>query len=451
MELNKIPSQLQTLPGIIGEVVGYTLNTAKYPLYMPSVSAALAFCSLIVGRDFCTDYDNFPFLYLMSVAETGAGKEWPYKVIGKILYAANQGKLIKGEVTGKSAIITELYHTPRALFFKDEVAHWMQIVGSKSASENKLSEVKAWMELFSKGDSSYSSDSFTGLSEILRGRADEMGESSLTILRPSASLLGMTTPQKLSESMTKMMINDGFLNRWMVTFAQEGDQKMNRNSKSRPVPQSILSWIETIERRALRHNGVQNNQGRNSFSDPLKPVELSFSAESIESLNVYEDKILARKKHLRKKGLELMIVRDMEKAMRIALIVELAKDPYASEVTVESMDFSIALVNFCFEQLIKYIEFEMVENTIDKRYKEAYKAIESAGVNGILQSDLMSLSPFKSTDGNTHTQILKYLIDQTQEVTVGVDKKKKRGRPAKRLYASKFIDFGEDNESSGNS
>lgn len=43
MELNKIPSQLQTLPGIIGEVVGYTLNTAKYPLYMPSVSAALAF------------------------------------------------------------------------------------------------------------------------------------------------------------------------------------------------------------------------------------------------------------------------------------------------------------------------------------------------------------------------------------------------------------------------
>ena len=156
MVLNDVPKELQVLKGVVGDVVRYILSTAKYPLYMPSINAALSLCSIVVGRDFVTDFENYSPLYLISVAETGgAGKEHPYKIISKIATASNQSKLIKGEVTGKSAIVTELHSAPRALFVKDEMAHWLQIIGSKGASELKMSEVKAWMELFSKQDGEY--------------------------------------------------------------------------------------------------------------------------------------------------------------------------------------------------------------------------------------------------------------------------------------------------------
>ena len=106
----------------------------------------------------------------------------------------------------------------------------------------------------------------------------------------------MTTPHKLSESMTKMMIQDGLLNRFMVMFAQEGDQKMNKNSKPLPVPQEILSWIETIERRVMHHNRGRNSLGRNRFDKPLEPIVLPFNQEAFDRLDVYEDQILKRKK-----------------------------------------------------------------------------------------------------------------------------------------------------------
>lgn len=447
LEIATTPDELQRLPGILGEVVEYILSTAKYPLYMPSLNASIAFCSVVLGRDFTTDYENYTALYLMSVAETGAGKEHPYKVISKILNAAGQGRLLKGEVTGKSAIVTELYSNPRALFVKDEMAHWLEVIGSKTASENKKLEVKAWLEIFSKCESFFSSDSYTALSEILKGKVDEASESSITIQKPSVSLLGMTTPQKLSESMTKMMISEGLLNRFIVMFAQEGDQKMNNASKPRPVPQSILSWIETIERRVLHHNRNKSGRNRNLYGSPMAPIELKFSQEAFNSLDAYEDKILARKQQLRRKGLELMIVRDREKAMRLSLIVELAKDPYSNEISKASTDFAISLVDFCFEQMIKYIEFEMVENGIDKRYKEAYNVIESYGTDGILQKDLMKMSPFKSTSGNVHKEILAYLMDQTEQIVAVRENKNKRGRPSVRLYASKFVSYGEEDGS----
>lgn len=439
LELNDTPAGLQNIPGIMGSIVHYTLSTAKYPLYMPSINGALALCSTILGRDFVSDFDNYTSLYFMSVAETGTGKEHPFKVISKIMYSANQAQLIKGEVTGKSAIVTELYSNPRALFFKDEMAHWMQIVGSKNASENKLSEVKSWMELFSKQDSSYSSDSFTNLSEILKGKVDEIGENSITIMKPSVSLKGATTPQKLSESMTRMMINDGFLNRFIIMFAQEGDQKMSKNSLSKPVPSEILSWIETIERRVLHHNKGANGQGRNSYCKPLTPIELSFTDEAFDLLDVYEDSILKRKKELRKDRLELMIVRNREKAMRVSLIMELSKDPYADEIGPESVSFAISLIDFCFEQLIEYIKFEMVENSTDKGYKDAFEAIERYGIAGVLNKDLMLISPFKSTNSQGRREILNYLTMESCQVRMKLEGEG-RGRKSHRYFASKYVE-----------
>jgi hypothetical protein len=439
LELNDTPIDLQNISGVMGQIVKYTLNTAKYPLYMPSINGALALCSTILGRDFVSDFDNYTSLYVMSVAETGTGKEHPFKVISKIMYSANQAQLIKGEVTGKSAIVTELYSNPRALFYKDEMAHWMQIVGSKNASENKLSEVKSWMELFSKQDSTYSSDSFTNLSEILKGKAEDIGENSITILKPSVTLKGATTPQKLSEAMTRMMISDGFLNRFIIMFAQEGDQKMSKNRLSSPVPQEVLSWIETIERRVLHHNKSGGGQGRNVYSRPLNPIEIPFNEESYELLDQYEDNILKRKKELRKDGLELMIVRNREKAMRISLIMELSRDPYATEITEHSVRFAVMLVDFCFEQLIEYIQFEMVENSTDKRYKEAYEAIERYEEKGVLNKDLMMRSPFKSVNSKDRSEMIHYLINESCQVRMKPEGEG-RGRKAYRYFASKYVE-----------
>lgn len=444
MKIHEVPPELQKITGVMGDVVNYILSTAKYPLYMPSIAAALSFCATIIGRDFTTDYDNYSPLYIMSVAETGSGKEHPYSAISKIMYAARQEDLVKGEVTGKSAIVTELYRDPRCLFVKDEMAHWMQVIGSKNVSENKLSEVKSWMELFSKHDSTYASDSFTNLREILKNEEGvDDAKTRIIIQRPSVGLLGMTTPQKLADSMNRMMIQDGFLNRFLVMFAQEGDQMMNKNAKSTPVPQGILSWIEVIERRVMHENKGRNALGRNNYEKPLDPVVLKFSDEAMAVLDKYEADILKNKKVLRQSKLENMIVRNREKAMRISLTFELSKNPYADKVTKESIEFAIALVDYTFDQLVEYIGVEMVESQFDKRYKEAYDTIERFGEAGVLKRDLNKMHPFKSCDGKTRNEIYQYLMVDAQKIIQYEDDTGGRGRKPHRIIASKFVETGD--------
>ncbi len=320
------------------------------------------------------------------------------------------------------------------------MAHWFQLIGSKGASELKLSEVKALLELFSKCDSTYSSDSFTNIKEILKNPDDMMKENNVVIQRPNAGLLGMTTPDKLAESLTKMMVKDGLLNRFVFMFAQEGDQKMNRKSKPKPVPQGILSWIETIERRVMHENREKKHIGRNDPKRPLNPIVLSFSDESLDLLDKYEDLVLKRKKELRITGIELMIARNIEKAMRLALTVELAKDPYASEISADSMEFSINLVDFTFEQMIDYIKFEMVENSIDKRYRDAYNVVERFGTTGVQKSELNKLHPFKSCSSQQRREIYDYLIFESQEVVQVEVPTEGKGRNPSYLYASKFVE-----------
>jgi hypothetical protein len=436
LELSSIPDFMKDLPGFIGEVASFNLLTAHYPLFMPAVNSGIVLASLFVGRDFTTDYSNYSGTYTMTIADTGAGKEHSTKVINNIADKVKMSHLIKGEVTGKSAIVTELYEDPRALFIKDEVAHWLQVASNKNASENKVLEVKSWMELITKQDSYFASDSFTNLREILSGNENEAARTHLKIKRPSASILAMTTPQKLSEVMNRNLITDGFLNRWIVFFAQEAPQKMNKKAKrADEIPAEILAWIESIERRVSRHAG---GKSRNVSDQPINPIVLNFSSGANDSLDEYEDKILVRRSELRRSGLDAMINRNREKAMKLALVVELAKDPFAEIISKESTEFAIKLIDFTFEEMIKYLEFQVVENHIDKRYRDALIMIESYGEDGVARSELMKQKPFSSSDNKGRTDILDYLTKQVEEVYI-LEEGEGKGRKKHRYIAKKYL------------
>lgn len=439
LELSEAPDDFAKLPGVIGEIVDYNLRTAHYPLFMPALNSAITLCSMVVGRDYTTDYDNYSGIYTISIAETGAGKEHSAKVVKRILEQAGKPELAKAEVTGKSAIISELYDNPRCVFLKDEMAHWIQVASNKNASENKIMEMKSWMEVFTKQDTQFASDSFTNLSEILKGKKDEKGLTHVSIKKPSVSLMGMTTPQKFAESITSSLISDGFLNRFIVFFAQEGDQKMNKQATNRPVPASILSWIETIDRRVL-HENKGSGISRDQFDETLNPVVIPFSFLASDALDKYEDKILARKAQLRKESLELMISRNREKVMKLALVVELAKDPYAKEIALDSVNFAIAVIDFTFEELVKYLRFQVTTGGIDKKYREALELIGQNGAEGISKTEMMKRPPFRSCKPQEQTEILKYLVGMTEEVAMIEESSESgKGRKKQKFYLKKYV------------
>src|SRR5262245_70188 len=83
-----IPERLLRVPGFIEEVMAYTLETAPYLERALAFAGALALQALLAGRKVRDAADNRTNLYVLALANPGAGKDYPRKVNQKVLLEA---------------------------------------------------------------------------------------------------------------------------------------------------------------------------------------------------------------------------------------------------------------------------------------------------------------------------------------------------------------------------
>lgn len=437
---NKLPTSLKNAPGMIGIITDYIMSQAPKPLYMPSLAAALTYCGTVLGRDYKTDQENYTGTYTIIVAPTGSGKEKPRSMIKDILVNTNQGKVVSNAPTSKGAISTALIECPRVQFQIDEIGHFIESGNGRNASQNKIDVRSTLMELYGLSGSTYLPEKYSRMGEYKHGLKKENGEEvetvDLTVQKPFVSVFGMTTPAKLTESMTRMMIQDGFINRFTIVQAQEGRQKMQKVTH-RPIPQSVLNWTETALRRSP---SALASTMKDVFDSRTGENVINFSSESTDLISDFEDKIIAKQNKLEKEGLDELYSRTVEQAMRYALIVELSQRPESSEIQKESTEWAIEYVKYNAEQFEKLVKFELVETKHEALFRDGLKAIAKGKSDGVQHSTLMSRSPFRSQNKQTREEILKYLIDTEQ---ILVDNQLTGGKPKKTYYSTEFVKIKE--------
>tara|TARA_R110000851_G_scaffold187318_1_gene337112 strand:+ start:18527 stop:20896 length:2370 start_codon:yes stop_codon:yes gene_type:complete len=431
---NKIPDALKSAPGMVGIVCDYIMSQAPKPLYLPSLAAALSYCGTVLGRDYRTNQDNYTGTYTIIVAPTGAGKEKPRSMIKDILVNTGQSKVVSSSPTSKGAISTALIECPRIQFQIDEIGHFIESGNGRNASQNKVDVRSALMELYGLCGSTFLPEKYSRMGEYKSGFQGE-GDTEkvdLTIQKPFVSVFGMTTPAKLIDSMTKMMIQDGFINRFTIVQAQEGRQKM-QTIVHRPIPQSVLNWTETARNRSTGSLGAGL---RDTFNIKSSENVLDFSAESLELISKFEDRIIAKQNKLEKEGLDELYSRTVEQAMRYSLIVELALRPNSDVVQQDSVKWAIEYVIYNAEQFEKLVKFELVETKHEAQYKDGYKAISQYKEKGIAHSDLMKMSPYRGLKMHERDDIIKYLVDSEQII---IDHAQTGGKPKKTYYSTEFV------------
>lgn len=438
---NKIPDTLKNAPGMIGIVCDYIMSQAPKPLYLPSLAAALTYCGTVLGRDYRTNQDNYTGTYTIVVAPTGAGKEKPRSMIKDILVNTGQSKVVSSSPTSKGAISTALIECPRIQFQIDEIGHFIESGNGRNASQNKIDVRSSLMELYGLCGSTFLPEKYSRMGEYKSGiqNDSDIEKVDLTIQKPFVSVFGMTTPAKLIESMTKMMIQDGFINRFTIVQAQEGRQKM-QNITHRPTPQSVLNWTETARNRSSSALGAGL---RDTFNIKTQENILDFSEESLELISKFEDKIIAKQNELEKTGLDELYSRTVEQAMRYSLIVELAQRPESNTVQKDSVKWAIEYVIYNAEQFEKLVKFELVETRHEALYNDGYKVIANTKGKGMSHSDLMGLAPFRGLKANERKEIIDYLVDSERII---VDNVATGGKPKKIYYSTEFVTIKKEEE-----
>lgn len=201
----RVPDELLRVPGFISEVMDYCIENA------PTRNSAMAFCgalalqSFLGGRKVRDAADNRTNLYVLALAPTGSGKDYPRKINKVVLSHIGMGRASVLRFASGEAIEDKLAEIPCVLCQTDEIdGLLLQIKNSRDGRyESLMDRLK---EIYTSADQSI----------MTRCLAKTQ---STEVHQPSLTLLGSATPTHYYSALSEKMLTDGFFSRTICVEA----------------------------------------------------------------------------------------------------------------------------------------------------------------------------------------------------------------------------------------
>ena len=229
-----IPEHLFAVPGLVAEVMEFTLANAPYPNVGLAFCGAMALQSYLCGRKVQTTDDLRPNIYLLALASSGTGKDFPRKVNSRVLFEIGHISALGDKFASGQGIQDALLRSNAMLFQNDEMDGVLRQINFDR--DSKLESIpNILLTLYTSADAVYP----------IRVKAGQKEASSID--QPHLTLFGTATPQYFYESLSQRMLTNGLFARMMIVdIGKRG--RGQRPGSARHVPDSVLQkarwWAE---------------------------------------------------------------------------------------------------------------------------------------------------------------------------------------------------------------
>ncbi|MDQ0317775.1 bifunctional DNA primase/polymerase [Amorphus orientalis] len=376
-----IPERLLSIPGALQDVVEYYNRTAYRPQPQFAVQAALGFGSVVLGRNWSSDQDNFTSLYLMGLGRTGSGKEHILTTIQKLLEASRLDSLIGPKTySSEAGVLSKLIDYPRHIALSDEIGRYLASARN-SGNANKLDMQSALMEAFGRLDGI-----FQGIAYSSRGMTKEQSDAQSKnnkIVRPALSLVTMSVPQKFYEALGEGDVADGFLNRFLIVESPIGRQKTRRIVRAEKwVSDRLIKWAR---KRAWATPGEDGEDDIDFtlLNDPTtapEPNVIPFSDECQLLLDEMDDEVNERMDRLEASGMDALYARTREIAMRVAVIVAISCE--SDQIELEHLKWARDYVFFYHDRMAKLFIDNLGKDATERAGDSVVHYLEKKGDEG---------------------------------------------------------------------
>ncbi len=198
-----IPEHLFHMPGFVGDVMDFTLANAPYPNVGLAFCGALALQSYLCGRRVCAADDLRPNIYLLALASSGTGKDFPRKVNSRVMFEIGHMNALGDKFASGEGIQDALQRSNAMLFQNDEMDGVLRQINGDSQSRGE-SIPNILLTLYTSADAVYP----------IRVRAGQ--KEAAHIDQPHLTLFGTATPQYFYESLSRRMLTNGFFARLII-------------------------------------------------------------------------------------------------------------------------------------------------------------------------------------------------------------------------------------------
>jgi len=220
-----IPDELLRVPGLVDEVMRYALDTAPYPEPVLAFAGALALQGFLAGRKVRDAMDNRSNLYVLSLANSGVGKDHARKVNARILLEAGLADGLGTSFASGEGIEDRLFVQPATLFQVDEIDGLLfRVSQAKDARHEQI--VSMLLQMYSSASTVY----------VMRAKA---GRERTVIDQPCLCLFGTAVPKHFYESLSPRLLTNGFLARLLILECRK--RGVGRDDTERAIPDSILT------------------------------------------------------------------------------------------------------------------------------------------------------------------------------------------------------------------
>ena len=229
-----IPEHLFHVPGLVAQIMDFTLTNAPYPNVGLAFCGAMALQSYLCGRKVQTSDDLRSNIYLLALASSGTGKDFPRKVNSRVMFEIGHISALGDKFASGQGIQDALLRSPAMLFQNDEMDGVLRQINSDR--DNKLESIpNILLTLYTSANDVYP----------LRVKAGQKEASHID--QPHLTLFGTATPQYFYESLSQRMLTNGLFARMMIVDIGKRGRGQKPGS-ARHLPEAILQaarwWVE---------------------------------------------------------------------------------------------------------------------------------------------------------------------------------------------------------------
>ena len=422
----KEPSELYSPPGIIKDIYEYSEQIAQISQPALSLQSALGVGSVAAGRMYKSDMNNFSSLYFMCIAKSGQGKENTKTVIESVLDNSGHMDLMAGDgYTSSGAVYSLLRHKPTHITVMDEFGKRLESI-AKSSNSNKEDALQALMEAWGRCHGTIRPDNYSLMNMSSKQQQEAMDRSTI---KPAITLMGMSVPKNFYGALSTGRIVDGFLNRFIVVESKL-PRVVGKMVPFREPSHAICEWVRKMRETKNEMEELAKNNSELDFKQRV----LTFDSESKDVLTQLAYKLIEEQDALEKDGLEVLLSRTREKAMRLALICALADNHNTNVIRSDITKWAIDYVYYYDQLLVDNCEDKVAGSETEGKIKQVLSFIRSQGDIGISKRDIDRREIFRSMKSYEVKEIIERLKNsgEIQEKDVKV---KATGRPTKRIVA----------------
>lgn len=393
--MNVDPWSPEAAGGLLGDVSSWVSGSTDRPTPEFSTMAAVALFSGLFGRRIVGPTESGLNLYLVMLAGTGHGKDWPLKAPGLIASAMN-AKWMLGptDVTSDTAIELELRRSPVVLMPWDEFGLVLQGVTGRNAPHWATTVRRALQTLWGSSTAPW------------RGKANaDPRQQREPIEQPTLSILGASTPQEFYDGLTGSSLNNGFVNRLLVIEPATRTKRRSATYPRKPAAElldRLKAAVEALPGGNLSHMHVAE-LARTLHVVPWADQDAETRWRALVD---WQDNIIEFRPEA-----EVSAGRVAENAIRLATIRAVSRSAREPAVSVEDVDWGFAIAHASVRVIDHGVVTRMSESPVEALRKAVTSALRKAPNQTLPYSQILQRAGVRGADTRQVAEALRWLVD----------------------------------------